>query len=90
MSASNWITIIFIVVMIVLVGVNGCTNEPEARRVLQNAGYSSITFTGWEPFACGEGDWYRTGFSAKNPVGNYTSGVVCSGLFLKNSTIRYN
>lgn len=88
-DAGSWIILVFIVIMLVLVGVNGCTNEVESRRVLSNAGYTDIVFTGWKPLSCGEGDWYRTGFHATNSVGNQTSGVVCSGLLFKDSTIRF-
>jgi len=89
LDVKSWITIGMIVILLLLVGINGCTDEDNAQRVLSNAGYSDITFTGWKPLSCGEGDWFRTGFRAKNPVGNHTSGVICTGLFFKESTIRF-
>ncbi len=52
-------------------------------------GFSDIRTTGYKWFACSEGDWYHTGFVAINPQGVEVSGVVCSGLFFKNSTVRF-
>lgn len=36
------------------------TEEIEAKRVLEEQGYSSITFTGYKCFACSEDDFYAS------------------------------
>ena len=60
-----------------------------AKRALESAGYRNIRITGVQVFGCGNGDLYRTGFSATGSTGIVTSGVVCGGI-LKGSTIRTN
>lgn len=66
----------------------GCTNEHEARRVLDNDGVTDVQMTGYKWFACGDHDFYHTGFSGKRN-GKNIEGIVCSGLIFKASTIRY-
>ena len=66
-----------------------CTSPEEAHRALKSAGYSNIKTGDYAWFACGEDDFYHTKFTAKNPAGMKTSGVVCSGLLFKISTIRH-
>ncbi len=52
-------------------------------------GFTNIRTTGYKWFACSEDDWYHTGFIATNPQGMEVGGVVCSGFFFKNSTVRF-
>ena len=66
----------------------GCTDEPAARRALQNQGFTNISFTGYQAFSCSKSDTTATGFFAKNPVGVTVEGVVCCG-FSKACTIRW-
>lgn len=66
----------------------GCTDSTNAERVLKENGYSDITITGYKIFGCGKDDIQHTGFKAKGPTGIKTSGVVCSGLIFKGSTVR--
>lgn len=66
-----------------------CSNSTDANKALTSMGFSDIRTTGYKWFACSEGDWYHTGFVAINPQGVEVSGVVCSGLFFKNSTVRF-
>lgn len=66
-----------------------CTDEKEAQRILEAQGYTNIQFTGYSWFSCSEKDTYSTGFEAKGVNGKTISGSVCSGLFFKNSTIRF-
>jgi hypothetical protein len=82
----------FIIVMIFLgfalfwlVGVSG--DSDQATRLLEEEGYTDITIGGGAVFGCGEGDWKRTSFQAKNRAGNYVRGVVCCGV-AKGCTIR--
>ncbi len=65
-----------------------CSSPDESRRTLDNAGYTDIETTGWEPFACGEKDTFSTGFRATNPSGQRVSGVVCCGV-IKRCTVRF-
>lgn len=60
----------------------GCTDA-------DNAGFTDIQITGYKFFSCSEDDFQHTGFTAIGPTGKPVNGTVCSGLFLKNSTIRY-
>lgn len=65
-----------------------CTNHDKAKSVLSGDGYENIEITGYDWFACSRDDFYSTGFVAtKN--GKRVSGVVCSGLLFKGSTIRF-
>lgn len=65
---------------------SSCTDEENARRVLEADGYTNIDFTGYDCYECSEDDSYATGFVAvKN--GKTVTGVVCKGIF-KASTIR--
>lgn len=67
---------------------SSCTDESSSRQALQSAGYTDITFTGYSVFTCGQEDNFATGFQAKNPAGQMTTGTVCCGLF-KGCTIRF-
>lgn len=66
----------------------GCTNPDGAREVLLDAGYTNVTTEGYDPWGCGKDDDLATKFRATGPTGRPVQGVVCEGLFLKNSTIR--
>ena len=68
----------------------GCSDEGGAKRILTASGFRDIQITGYEFFACGKDDTYSTGFTATGPTGIRVSGTVCSGLFFKNSTIRFD
>lgn len=65
----------------------GCTDGPNAERVLRAQGYTDIEITGYRYGMGGELDTYVTGFRAKTPAGVVVTGAVCSGVF-KGSTIR--
>lgn len=67
----------------------GCTNSDDAIRALDGAGYTQIEIGSYSWFACGSEDFYSTKFTATNPLGKRVSGVVCSGLLIKNATIRF-
>lgn len=66
-----------------------CTDPQEAKRILKAEGYTEVEMTGYSWFGCSEDDVYHTGFTGLNAAGNLVEGTVCSGLFFKNSTIRY-
>ncbi len=74
--------------MIVLPLVSGCTDAPNAERVLREQGYSAIKVTGYAAWMCSDKDTYATAFEAKSPAGIQVSGAVCSG-WLKGNTIRF-
>lgn len=79
----------FIVLMVsVFLWVSGCSDAPEANRVLNSQGYTHVQLTGYKFFGCGRYDYWRTGFVAKSPNGTNVVGVVCSGVF-KGATIRF-
>lgn len=68
----------------------GCTQPDKAHRVLSGAGYTDIRLDGYDFFACAKDEAYHDKFTAKGPNGQSVSGVVCSGLLFKSSTIRFN
>jgi hypothetical protein len=72
-----------------LILLTACTSPVDARRVLEQQGYTEVKTGGYGWFTCDEKDTFSTKFTAKSPNGTYVSGVVCSGL-LKGNTIRFN
>lgn len=76
-----------IITLLLLTLVAGCTDEPRSRRVLEEAGYSSIQITGYAFGECSDSDDYHTEFSAKGPTGKSVTGAVCCGI-VKSCTIR--
>lgn len=68
----------------------GCTDADNAERILKQNGYSDVHITGYSFFSCSKDDSQATGFIAKGPTGQRVEGAVCSGIFIKNSTIRFN
>lgn len=67
-----------------------CVDSEGTQHALVQQGYTNVAPKGHGWFACGEGDFYSTRFSAINPSGNNVSGVVCSGLLFKAATIRFD
>lgn len=65
-----------------------CTDEAGAERILTANGFTEIQFTGYSWLSCSD-DTFSTGFIAKGPTGLPVKGAVCSGMFFKNSTIRF-
>ena len=83
LSSPIWIPLLITML------VTGCVDKKEANKTLTNAGFSNIKTYNYSWFACSEDDFYHTKFTAINPIGKEVSGVVCSGLLFKNSTIRF-
>lgn len=77
-----------LVLVLVTLFLSACTQPNDATRVLENSGYSNVKIEGYAWFACSDDDAFSTKFSATGPTGRPVSGAVCSGLFMKNSTIR--
>lgn len=81
-----------ILMLFCLLALSSCmTHDPEdAIRILEDAGYTEITLTGYRMTGCGEDDNMHTGFTAKGPTGRPVSGVLCGDykLFGKSNTIR--
>lgn len=78
--------IIYVAVMAVR---TGFIDKEGATLALKANGFTDIAITGRNWFACGNGDFYRTGFSAKNIKGETVYGTVCGGLLVKGNTIRW-
>jgi len=66
----------------------GCTQPDHALQVLESQGYTDIQIQGYDWFNCSKDDTYHDKFTAKGPSGKTVSGVVCTGMFFKGSTIR--
>jgi len=79
--------LLIVVMLILALFIGGCSDGPEAQRVLTQQGYTQIQITGVNFFSCGEGDIYRTGFTALTYTQQKVEGTVCSGV-LKGNTIR--
>ncbi len=72
-----------------IISSHGISKPPLAEHVLTNAGYTNIRVGDSSWFACG-GDWYNNTFTAVSPGNTLVSGNVCTGMFFKLSTIRFN
>lgn len=74
-----------------LVSLTACApmSDDTAREALDDAGLKDIQLHGMAMLGCGEKDFFRKKFSAKNANGKQVEGVVCGG-FLKGATIRYD
>lgn len=67
----------------------GCYNTSDAENATRSMGFTDVEVKGHAWFACSEDDFYSTRFKAVNSKGENVSGAVCSGLFFKNSTVRF-
>ena len=77
----------WMIVIVMVLALSGCTSEKKADRVLAGSGYSNVQYTGYKWFSCSDDDFFHTGFVADGPTGNRVSGTVCSGFF-KGNTVR--
>lgn len=68
----------------------GCTDPTTAQKALDDLSFTEIQMTGWRVLTCGEGYFYHTGYSAKNPSGKVVTGAVCSGFLFKGSTVKFD
>lgn len=80
----------FILLMCGVMAITGCTDPDAATRILKANGMTNVEMTGWQFAACGNGDWYATGFRAKTITGATVTGTVCEGLWFKAQTIRFD
>lgn len=78
-----------IAICIASLAVMSCTDSDNARHVLEAQGFKNIEITGYHFFGCGKDDSFRTGFIAIGQTGQSIEGTVCSGMFFKESTIRF-
>lgn len=74
-----------IAALVLAVSLAGCTDADNATKVLSSSGFTN----GYNWFGCSENDFQHTGFRAIGPTGQKVEGTVCSGLFFKDSTIRF-
>ena len=81
--------VIFLSLILSAVILSGCTSSKDTKHALTSAGYTNIQTGNYAWFACAQDDFYHTKFTAINVEGRQVSGVVCTGLFFKNSTIRF-
>ncbi len=78
-----------LVICILPFAITGGVSETDAKRALSSQGFTDVKITGYQFFDCSQDDFYHTGFTAKNTRGESIEGTVCSGIFFKNSTIRF-
>ena len=80
--------ILWIIVLTLIL--SGCVSEKNTLKTLDSAGFEEAEITKWKPFSCGQDDWFKTGFKAKNSNGKEVTGTVCCGLIFKDCTIRFS
>lgn len=80
---------VLVILFFVLVGPRGCTDEPTARRLLEQQGYTNVEITGYRPWMKSDSDSLSTGFRATAPNGRTVTGAVTGG-WMKGSTIRFD
>jgi hypothetical protein len=68
-----------VAVILTVLALSACSDEPTARRVLTKAGYTDIEITGFDVLMCGHNDTRSTGFRATSPSGRHVKGAVCTG-----------
>lgn len=73
-----------------LIFLAGCTDPKGAIKVLLDAGITPSNVGGYSWFGCSDSDTYATKFRGVNAQGRAVSGVVCAGMFFKNSTVRFD
>ncbi len=66
-----------------------CTDPAEATKAVEAMGMKVTSIDGYSFFGCSEDDWYHTEFTAVGANGKQVHGVVCSGMFFKGSTVRF-
>ena len=81
-----------LLVCLLAIALFSCTDEDGARDTLLNAGFKPISVGGYGWFSGSKGDAFITKFKAYAPNDStrIVNGVVCKGLFLKSSTIRFD
>lgn len=78
------------ITLLTVFALSACTDPDNAQRVLEQNGYTHVVTGGYAFFSCSEKDTFATKFVAINKAsGQVVNGAVCSGLFFKNSTIRF-
>ncbi|MCR9254722.1 MAG: hypothetical protein NXI16_01350 [Alphaproteobacteria bacterium] len=78
-----------LIAAVAMLGLAACDDPSGAKRALEGQGLEVVKVGGWSMFGCGEGDTYSTKFKATRDGKTYT-GVVCSGLVGKGSTVRFD
>ncbi|QPI13834.1 hypothetical protein MYO4S_00078 [Serratia phage 4S] len=78
-----------IAAVVMVFSLTACTDADNATRLLEANGFDNIEITGYDWFGCSEDDFQHTGFKAQGPTGKEVKGTVCSGIWFKNSTIRF-
>lgn len=69
---------------------SACTDQRGAQNALDDMGMKNIVTGGYDWFSCSKDDFYHTHFTADNANGKQVSGTVCSGIWFKNSTVRFS
>ena len=76
-----------ILVVITAFLLTACTDKDNSKRVLENEGYTHISFQGYDWLGCSKDDIFRTGFYAVNKNGKSVRGTVCNSFF-SGSVVR--
>lgn len=69
---------------------SACSDPDNARRVVEDHGFTNIEITGYRWTGCSDKDTWHTGFRATSPAGRRVTGVVCSSglIWGKSNTLR--
>lgn len=77
-----------ILIALAVILFSACTDKEGAEMFLKKQGYTDITLTGYDFFVCSKDDSLSTGFIAQKN-GKTVEGTVCTGMLLKNHTIKF-
>lgn len=77
-----------VLILLSVILFSACTDKENAEKFLKKEGYTDITMTGYDFFVCTKDDSQSTGFIAKRN-GKVVEGTVCTGMLLKNHTIKF-
>lgn len=91
MNHETVLAVIFTVLSVILfvAAILGGYDKQKFKTTLESSGYTDVVLQGRAGiFSCGQDDFYRGSFKAKNAQGKDVEGVVCCGL-MKNCTVRF-
>ncbi len=79
-----------LLILTLVLALTACTQPDQSKRLLESQGMTNVEITGYNFFGCSEDDSFHTGFKAISVNGTEIKGTVCSGMFFKGATIRYD
>jgi len=75
--------------ILLLCTLTACSDAEGTIKAAESVGLTNVQPQGYTFFGCGEGDAWKTKFTATGVNGKPVNGIACAGL-LKGTTIRLN